>query len=102
MTAMIIFVITELVLNLEGKMIIDFWYRCPVPKFENSDDSEGKRVKRVCEFWDERYVKNRSITDIDWSPKVSLCPYSVTITVADVVVSILNSVLPPITKIQRR
>ncbi|KAF9522680.1 cytoplasmic dynein intermediate chain, partial [Crepidotus variabilis] len=33
------------------------------------DDSEGKRVKRVCEFWDERYVKNRSITDIDWSPK---------------------------------
>lgn len=34
------------------------------------DDSEGKRVKRVCEFWDERYGKNRSITDIDWSPKV--------------------------------
>ncbi|PPQ79682.1 hypothetical protein CVT25_003256 [Psilocybe cyanescens] len=33
------------------------------------DDSEGKRVKRVCEFWDERYGKNRSITDIDWSPK---------------------------------
>lgn len=35
-----------------------------------SDDSEGKRVKRVCAFWDERYCKNRSITDIDWSPKV--------------------------------
>jgi len=34
------------------------------------DDSEGKRVKRVCEFWDERYGKNRSITDVDWSPKV--------------------------------
>lgn len=33
------------------------------------DDSEGKRVKRVCEFWDERYGKNRSITDVDWSPK---------------------------------
>ncbi|KDR67965.1 hypothetical protein GALMADRAFT_272810 [Galerina marginata CBS 339.88] len=33
------------------------------------DESEGKRVKRVCEFWDERYGKNRSITDIDWSPK---------------------------------
>ncbi|KAF9462959.1 dynein intermediate chain [Collybia nuda] len=32
------------------------------------DDSEG-RVKRVCEFWDERYGKNRSITDVDWSPK---------------------------------
>lgn len=34
------------------------------------DDSEGKRVKRVCAFADERYTKNRSITDIDWSPKV--------------------------------
>ncbi|KAI0060930.1 WD40 repeat-like protein [Artomyces pyxidatus] len=33
------------------------------------DDSEGKRVKRVCTFWDERYCKNRSITDVDWSPK---------------------------------
>lgn len=36
-----------------------------------SDDSEGKRVKKVCEFFDERYVKNRSITDVDWSPKVN-------------------------------
>ncbi|KAL4063150.1 WD40-repeat-containing domain protein [Scleroderma citrinum] len=34
-----------------------------------SDDSEGKRVKRVCAFYDERYGKNRSITDVDWSPK---------------------------------
>lgn len=34
------------------------------------DDSEGKRVKRVCTFYDERYGKNRSITDVDWSPKV--------------------------------
>jgi len=34
-----------------------------------SDDSEGKRVKRVCAFWDERWCKNRSITDVDWSPK---------------------------------
>ncbi|KZW02880.1 dynein intermediate chain [Exidia glandulosa HHB12029] len=33
------------------------------------DDSEGKRVKRVCEFWDERWCKNRSVTDVDWSPK---------------------------------
>jgi dynein intermediate chain len=36
----------------------------------SSDDSEGKRVKRVCAFWDERWCKNRSITDVDWSPKV--------------------------------
>ncbi|KAF5362334.1 hypothetical protein D9756_002585 [Leucocoprinus leucothites] len=33
------------------------------------DDSEGKRVKKVCEFFDERHVKNRSVTDADWSPK---------------------------------
>ncbi|KAF8492500.1 dynein intermediate chain [Gautieria morchelliformis] len=36
-----------------------------------TDDSEGKRVKRVCAFWDERWCKNRSITDVDWSPKYS-------------------------------
>lgn len=35
----------------------------------NGDDSEGKRVKRICTFYDERSGKNRSITDIDWSPK---------------------------------
>ncbi|KAN0088532.1 WD40-repeat-containing domain protein [Tylopilus felleus] len=35
----------------------------------NGDDSEGKRVKRICAFYDERYGKNRSITDVDWSPK---------------------------------
>ncbi|KAI0084486.1 WD40-repeat-containing domain protein [Irpex rosettiformis] len=34
-----------------------------------TDDSEGRRVKRVCAFYDERYGKNRSITDVDWSPK---------------------------------
>ncbi|CCA71366.1 related to dynein intermediate chain 1, cytosolic [Serendipita indica DSM 11827] len=33
------------------------------------DESEGKRVKKVCAFWDERWCKNRSITDIDWSPR---------------------------------
>ncbi|KAF9077631.1 dynein intermediate chain [Rhodocollybia butyracea] len=33
-----------------------------------SDESEG-RVKRVCEFYDERYTRNRSITDVDWSPQ---------------------------------
>ncbi|KLO17967.1 WD40 repeat-like protein [Schizopora paradoxa] len=33
------------------------------------DDTEGKRVKKVCAFYHERYGKNRSITDVDWSPK---------------------------------
>lgn len=34
-------------------------------------------MKRICEFWDERYCKNRSVTDIDWSPKV--CRVSLTL-----------------------
>ncbi|KZS94359.1 WD40 repeat-like protein [Sistotremastrum niveocremeum HHB9708] len=33
------------------------------------DSSEGKRVKQVCQFWDEHWCKNRSITGVDWSPK---------------------------------
>ncbi|PPQ79668.1 hypothetical protein CVT25_003242 [Psilocybe cyanescens] len=33
------------------------------------DNFESRRVRLVCEFWDERYGRNRSITDIDWSPK---------------------------------
>ncbi|CAE6513669.1 unnamed protein product [Rhizoctonia solani] len=35
----------------------------------DGDDSEGKRVKRICAFYDERWSKNRSVTDVDWSPK---------------------------------
>ncbi|KAI9022707.1 WD40-repeat-containing domain protein [Phycomyces nitens] len=34
-----------------------------------SDESSGKRVKYVCEFWDEKWSKNRSVTDVDWSSK---------------------------------
>ncbi|KAF5355315.1 hypothetical protein D9758_006013 [Tetrapyrgos nigripes] len=43
-----------------------------------SDESEG-RVKRVCEFFDERYGKNRSITDVDWSsqyPELTVASYN--------------------------
>lgn len=35
----------------------------------DGDDSEGKRVKRICAFYDDRWSKNRSVTDVDWSPK---------------------------------
>ncbi|KAG8978583.1 hypothetical protein FRB93_010957 [Tulasnella sp. JGI-2019a] len=45
----------------------------------NSDDLEGKRVKRVCVFSDERVTKNRSITDVDWSqkyPELSVTSYN--------------------------
>ncbi|KAI8329292.1 WD40-repeat-containing domain protein [Chlamydoabsidia padenii] len=34
-----------------------------------SDETSGKRVKYVCEFWDDRWSKNRSVTDVDWSSK---------------------------------
>jgi hypothetical protein len=75
MMVMTIFVIIPLGLNLERESCL----RCLEWRTEFSfrDDSEGKRVKRVCEFWDERYGKNRSITDIDWSPKVSTADYLV-------------------------
>ncbi|KZV67028.1 WD40 repeat-like protein [Peniophora sp. CONT] len=35
---------------------------------DDAGDGAG-RVKRVAAFWDERLLKNRSITDLDWSPK---------------------------------
>jgi dynein intermediate chain len=34
------------------------------------DDQAGRRVRMVCAFGDERWTKNRSVTDVDWSPKV--------------------------------
>ncbi|KAI7861592.1 WD40-repeat-containing domain protein [Spinellus fusiger] len=34
-----------------------------------SDENSGKGVKYICEFWDEKWSKNRSVTDIDWSSK---------------------------------
>jgi dynein intermediate chain, cytosolic len=52
-----------------GGSVFQFWSSVFIYRLERRDDSEGKRVKRVCEFWDERYGKNRSITDVDWSPK---------------------------------
>jgi dynein intermediate chain len=38
----------------------------------HSDENFGKHVKFVCEFWDEKWCKNRSVTDVNWSLKVSL------------------------------
>lgn len=34
------------------------------------DDGEGQKVKLVCAFGDERWTAGRSVTDLDWSPKV--------------------------------
>ncbi|KAI0334523.1 dynein intermediate chain [Cubamyces sp. BRFM 1775] len=36
---------------------------------ESGPEASEGRIKCVCAFYDERYTKNRSITDIDWSPK---------------------------------
>lgn len=38
----------------------------------NSNESSGKHVKFVCEFYDEKWCKNRSVTDVNWSLKVCL------------------------------
>jgi hypothetical protein len=70
MMAMTIFVIIPLALNPEREPCLRCVSNGVLISFFR-DNSEGKRVKRVCEFWDERYGKNRSITDIDWSPKAS-------------------------------
>ncbi|KAJ2964819.1 hypothetical protein NQZ79_g365 [Umbelopsis isabellina] len=34
-----------------------------------SEDTSSKRIKFICDFWDEKWSKNRSVTDVDWSPK---------------------------------
>lgn len=46
---------------------------------DGADDREGKRVKQTCVFHDERLLKNRSVTDLDWSSKnheLSLASYN--------------------------
>lgn len=43
----------------------------------NSDDAEGQKVKLFCAFSDDRWTANRSVTDLDWSPKVSKSRLSV-------------------------
>ncbi|KAG0151821.1 hypothetical protein CROQUDRAFT_650875 [Cronartium quercuum f. sp. fusiforme G11] len=46
---------------------------------DGADDREGKRVKQTCVFYDERLLKNRSVTDLDWSsknPELSLASYN--------------------------
>ncbi|CDS03474.1 hypothetical protein LRAMOSA00876 [Lichtheimia ramosa] len=35
----------------------------------DSDENTGKRVKFMCDFWDEKWSRNRSVTDVNWSSK---------------------------------
>lgn len=37
----------------------------------SSDANEGQKLKLLCAFSDERWTNGRSVTDIDWSSKVS-------------------------------
>ncbi|KAI7906125.1 WD40-repeat-containing domain protein [Cokeromyces recurvatus] len=34
-----------------------------------NDENSGKHVKFICKFWDEKWCKNRSVTDVNWSLK---------------------------------
>ncbi|KAH9852044.1 dynein intermediate chain [Lenzites betulinus] len=36
---------------------------------ESGPEASEGRIKAICAFYDERHTKNRSITDVDWSPK---------------------------------
>lgn len=72
MTIMIMYGIIPLVQRLGRESYISHLRGICIDQIARSDDSEGRRVKRVCAFFDERYGRNRSVTDIDWSPKVTL------------------------------
>ena len=36
-----------------------------------SDQDEGPCVKYLCSYFDDRWNKNRSVTDVNWSKKVN-------------------------------
>lgn len=36
-----------------------------------SDGEDAQTVRLICDFFDERWTANRSITSVDWSTKVS-------------------------------
>lgn len=67
--------IIESAVKVEGR-VFECVLKKRLTRVSTSDDSQD-RVKKVCEFFDERYGKNRSITDIDWSPKVRQSPIPV-------------------------
>lgn len=70
MMAMITYETTRSAPRLTGELRFIWCLEVFYAQLSPRDDSEGKRVKLVCAFSDERTGKNRSITDVDWSPKV--------------------------------
>ncbi|CAG8466029.1 3650_t:CDS:10 [Dentiscutata erythropus] len=47
----------------------DFMKDYSVSKDVESDEKTGARVKYMCSFFDDRWSKNRSVTDVNWSKK---------------------------------
>jgi dynein intermediate chain len=57
----------------EQPMYVSFILCSTLANWQHCRDSEDPNsVKPVCIFSDERWTSNRSVTGIDWSPKVSL------------------------------
>ncbi|CEG70977.1 Putative WD40 repeat-like protein [Rhizopus microsporus] len=57
--------LVERALNEKYDFMKDYTLGIDVEQDENS----GKHVKFVCNFWDEKWCKNRSVTDVNWSLK---------------------------------
>ncbi|CAG8509792.1 3071_t:CDS:10 [Funneliformis caledonium] len=47
----------------------DFMKDYSIIKDNENDDQSGSRVKNLHSFFDERWTKNRSVTDVNWSHK---------------------------------
>ena len=45
---------------------------------EEEDRQEGRRIREVCQFYDERWSKKRMISDLHYSPKVTTPPHPAT------------------------
>ncbi|KAK9761723.1 hypothetical protein K7432_013149 [Basidiobolus ranarum] len=57
--------IIERALNEKYDFMIDY----TLGHDADGDESSGNRVKFFCSFYDDKWSKNRSITDVAWSPK---------------------------------
>lgn len=54
------------VIDLARMLISIWWY----PRARDAEDAQ--RIRLVCDFYNDRWTANRSVTAVDWSTKVSL------------------------------
>jgi hypothetical protein len=59
------------------------------PSNLSSSTDDGDKIKELVSFYSEQWSKKRSVTSLDWSPKVSPPPVSLT-TVPRIITSILH------------